>query len=607
MIKERGKNKIAILLCVIMVFSMFTGILITAQPAIADEVEIEAGEPGSETGAPEPETGAEEPKTEETGSESEAAENTAGKTGSKAKTAETKAGVAGFEAEMLTLTPGSTVSRMNFTWYSDRGDPAVSVVQVAKKSDMSGGKFPADKAITATGTAGDASDGKSWHKASVAGLVSSTEYVYCVSDNGTDFSKVYSFKTGAAGFFSFAVTGDPQLTTGSQDVTSSYQPGGAVGTTKQGWQDTVSAIKAKGVNFIAGVGDQVDMTSNGSEAEYANFFAPSELRSIPYAPAVGNHDRHYLFNYHFSLPNLQNFAPVINAGNATNQQYQDMEVAGNYYYLYNNALFVVLNDAGYPESKEVAANYSALYDQTLQAATQDYAGRYDWVFVQHHKSTASVADHVADRDIQYYVEAGFEKLMDKYGVDFVLAGHDHVYARSYPMYDGVPDKTGASGVPNVGLIQGGDGASSAHNPKGTIYFTSTTGSGLKYYELFNNAGNLYVKDNLYYPYLVNGKVGSLAYMEKNLPLSTAKYLQNKTPGYLLVKVKGNQVNFEYYDLSNQYKNTPYDTYTVSKDNGRHGGNTHGGGTHSGDHRNGGRNDNTQDVLVIVPKVPKAGV
>jgi len=50
---------------------------------------------------------------------------------------------------------------------------------------------------------------------------------------------------------------------------------------------------------------------------------------------------------------------------------------------------------------------------------------------------------------EYYVEAGFEKLMDTYGVDVVLAGHDHVYARSYLMLNGVPDKTGASGQPKA--------------------------------------------------------------------------------------------------------------------------------------------------------------
>ncbi|MCL1872991.1 MAG: S-layer homology domain-containing protein [Clostridiales bacterium] len=481
------------------------------------------------------------------------------------------------QADTLTLTPGADTGKINFTWYADTAAGDKSVVKIGPAAT-----FP-EGAVEVSGTSGAASSGKLWHKISVSSLTANTSYKYCVSNDGSLFGEVYSYKTPKAESFKFAVTGDPQLTTGLQDSTSSRKDE----STAKGWQDTVAAIAARGVDFIAGVGDQVDLTNNGSEAEYTNFFAPDALRSLPFSPAVGNHDRHYLFNYHYNLPNEQSFTPVVNAGNASNEQYKTMEVAGNYYYLYNNALFVVLNDSGYPESKEVAAKYISLFDETLQAATTAHAGQYTWLFVQHHKSTASVADHIADTDIQYYVEAGFEKLMDEYSVDFVLAGHDHVYARSYPMLDGVLDKTGASGTVNATLTKGGDGASTATNPNGTVYFTTTTGSGLKYYELFNNAGNLYVKTNSAYPYLVEDLFGSLAYAGANiinnnpsvtggttdpalfshevgkLPLSTAKYLQNKTPGYLYIEVGGNTASFKYYDIG-EYKDTPYDTYTVSK-------------------------------------------
>ena len=470
-------------------------------------------------------------------------------------------------AETLTLTPGADAGAVNFNWYSDRSDAsnAVSVVEVARKSDMVGDAFPAAVVIAAdSGTVGDATDGKSWHKAGVEGLSPDTAYVYRVSNDGMNFSETYEWKTASAGAFSFAVTGDPQLTTGNQDSTSSYRPNGEVGTTGEGWQDMMAAITAKGVDFVAGVGDQVDTSLTTNEAEYANFFAPEELRSTPYAPAVGNHDRNDGFAYHYNLPNEQTFAPLTGPsyGNPTAQQ-AEAEARGNYYYSYNNALFVVLNTSSYPADKEAAEAVVARFETTLQAAVTANPG-YDWLFVQHHKSTASVADHLADKDIQYYVEAGFEKLMDRYGVDFVLAGHDHVYARSYPMLDGVPDKTGTSGEPNVTPTAGGDGADYAVNPNGTVYFTATTASGLKYYELFNNAGNLYVKDNTEYPYLVDDLVGSEAYMKGNLPLSTAKYLQNKTPGFLYVTVDGDTVSFACYDLSGEYLETPYDVYTVVK-------------------------------------------
>ncbi|MCL1810507.1 MAG: fibronectin type III domain-containing protein, partial [Clostridiales bacterium] len=121
-----------------------------------------------------------------------------------------------FAAENLTLTPGATERDMNFTWYSDRDDNTASVVQIAKKADMVGGEFPANGTTTVSGKSGNASEGKSWHKAAVTGLALGTEYVYRVSNDNEVFSRIYEFTTGAAGDFQFVAVGDPQLTTGNQ-------------------------------------------------------------------------------------------------------------------------------------------------------------------------------------------------------------------------------------------------------------------------------------------------------------------------------------------------------------------------------------------------------
>jgi hypothetical protein len=327
--------------------------------------------------------------------------------------------------------------------------------------------------------------------------------------------------------------------------------------------------------------DQVDLTSRGDEVEYSHFFAPPELRSIPWAPAVGNHDRHYLFNYHYNIPNEQKFARLQGAdyGNAANDEYADVEAAGNYWYRCNNALFVVLNTSSYPTSAAAAAPIIKRFDDTLTAAKAVSPG-YTWLFVQHHKSTASVADHIADLDIQYYVEAGFEELMTTHNVDFVLAGHDHVYARSFPLQG---RKGGVPSVPDTS-----QGGASINKPNGTIYVTITTGSGLKYYDLYNTSGNLYVKNNENYPYLVNNRKGSAAYAGTNimnynttnnvpsgaqtnsaswtkedgiLPLSNAVREQAKKPQYTIVEVSGNTVTFNTYSIDDDRS---MDTFTVTK-------------------------------------------
>jgi hypothetical protein len=474
-----------------------------------------------------------------------------------------------FAPEALGLNPGTTAADINLNWYADNGSGNVSLARFIAESSQ---------VIRAEGTVIPASEGKSAHKVTVKGLKPDTFYRYSVSNDGKNWSYEYNFKTSKTTSFRFASIGDPQLTRGTQDPTSNLFS--ADKTTALGWKNTMAKVAAANVNFIAGVGDQVDLTAKGDEVEYGHFFAPPELRSIPWAPAVGNHDRHYLFNYHYNLPNEQKFARLQGAdyGNATNDEYADIEAAGNYWYRYNNALFVVLNTSSYPTSTAAAVPIIKRFDDTLTAAKAASPG-YTWLFVQHHKSTASVADHIADLDIQYYVEAGFEELMTTHKVDFVLAGHDHVYARSYPLQG----RKGGPSVPDTS-----QGGALINNPNGTIYVTMTTGSGLKYYDLYNTSGNLYVKNNENYPYLLNDQKGSAAYAGANimnynttsnaptgaitdsaswtkvagiLPISNAVQEQTKKPQYTIVEVNGNTVIFNTYSIDN---NTSIDTFTVTK-------------------------------------------
>jgi hypothetical protein len=440
-----------------------------------------------------------------------------------------------FEAEALGLTPGATTAELNLAWYADAASGDVSQVRLF---DGRGRLLR-----TARGTASPASTGKTSHKAALSGLKPDTRYRYSVSNDGINWSYEHSFKTAKADRFSFAFVGDPQLIRGEQDKTSSLFS--ADKTTAQGWKDTMAKIAAARVDFIAGVGDQVDKTSGGDEVEYRNFFAPAELRAIPFAPAVGNHDRHYPFLYHYNLPNEQQFAPIVDAANSNNMETGTIEAAGHYWYLYNNALFVALNTSAYPDSAAAAKPYIDRFDKTLSAAIAAHKGAYDWLIVQHHKSTASVAQHVADRDIQYYVEAGFEKLMDRYNVDFVLAGHDHVYARSFGMRDGNRVNMDADRITN---------------PGGAIYLTATTASGLKYYNIFDAAG-IYVKDNTAYPYLADGSAGSAEYLKGKYPLSTNKGIQNKKPEYTVIEVAGKTVTVNTYDIDS---GTSIDAFTVTK-------------------------------------------
>ena len=441
-----------------------------------------------------------------------------------------------FEPETLGLVPGETTSNLNFTWYADTRSGEASLVRILNETGA--------VINTYAGTTGRVSDNKSTHKVIVNGLKPKTRYNYSVSNDGVNWSFKYEFRTSDPDDFCFAFVGDPQVTTGEQDKTSKWFSSDR--TTSQAWNSVIRRIEAAGASFIASAGDQVDQTSRGNEAEYRVFFSPKELRSIPFAPVVGNHDRHYPFMYHFNLPNEQQFEPIITGPGGSDVGTRSVvESAANYWYLYNNLLFIVLNTSAAPENLDTARLFIDRFDRTIYSAVEANKGKFTWLFIQHHKSTTSIGQHVSDRDIQYYVEAGLEKLMDKYYVDFVLSGHDHVYSRTYAMRAGKPINTEKEHI---------------DKPGGTIYLTANTASGIKYYNVFDSQG-LFNKNNTLYPYLINGLKGSANYLKGNLPLSINVGFQSRKPGYAIFNVSSSTISCIVYDVDS---NDPVDRFSVTK-------------------------------------------
>ena len=367
----------------------------------------------------------------------------------------------------------------------------------------------------------------------------------------------------------------------------------------------METLEKQGVDLVVSAGDQVEDQNWGKSSEYEAFFAPEEMTSIPYAPAVGNHDRHYMFADHLNLPNQmesltevkttfrgQNSGTSQSHGNyiqateneiknnaASNgvtpnsdgqydfSERRDMETQGNYYYLYNNVLFVTLNTSAYPggndeenannpnvssasrdnsEAEAIVNNFA----QTLKSATSEYQNQYQWIIVTHHKSTQTVAKHAADSDIENYVDAGFEKLMDEYNVDFVLGGHDHVYSRSYVLKDGQRNS---------------ERLDTLNNPQGTIYITGNCCSDMQYYTPFETLDK---NNNADYPILANGKSGSAAYLEgDSLPVGNQEWNQEYSPSYAVFNVENNRISVKVYNLAGDQTNPDskeIDAFTVTK-------------------------------------------
>jgi hypothetical protein len=312
-------------------------------------------------------------------------------------------------------------------------------------------------------------------------------------------------------------------------------------------------------------GDEVDGSTIIAD-EYSNVFSPPELRSIPFAPVMGNHDSHSCeFIYRYNLPNEQTWpAPCdgFDSKNVYTGSNDGRFSAGNYYYLQNNVLFIGLNTAYYPQSITNAASFVNKYDNFIKTAKAAYAGKYDFIVVFHHKSTQTIAQHSGDADVGHYVAAGLEKLMTDHGVSLVLAGHDHITVRSKFL---VWDNNIKKSVPNEETPYG---YGSFHGDNtGTIYLTLGSASGRVAYTPFISA-----RGSSSWPYLVDGTVGApnlrLATADNKdkwpLGMETYSYMKEpEYPEYTIVEVDRNTMTWTTYRND---ENNPIDEFTITTAN-----------------------------------------
>ena len=497
---------------------------------------------------------------------------------------------AAVSVEYLTIQPGVTTASVNLNWYAPDGTEAAMV----RFGDLTAQASVSELTAPTKLDSGKYTDtGKMVCKAVVEGLTPDTAYTYQISyDGGQTWSQEYTYTTAKADEFSFAFTSDPQIKEDRSNDDQGWNP--ADGSNQTGWAAMMEKLAEEGVNLVVSAGDQVEDQSWGKSSEYAAFFAPEEMTSIAYAPAVGNHDRHYMFADHFNLPNEMAVEGVDENGelvqvkttfrgqnNGTSQSHgnyiqatadeianhsesngvtpngdgqydfterREMETKGNYYYLYDNVLFVTLNTGAYPggNDEENAGNASVPsaekdnseaeamvenFRTTMSAATSEYAGQYNWLIVTHHKSTQTVAKHAADSDIENYVDAGFEQVMDEFDVDFVLGGHDHVYSRSYVL------KGGERNAERLDTF---------NDPDGTIYLTGNCCSDMQYYTPFASVDKA---NNADFPRLANGESGSQAYLAGNLPYGNQEWNQEYSPSYAVFDVTDDKISVNVYNLA----------------------------------------------------------
>ena len=353
---------------------------------------------------------------------------------------------------------GADETQRNLTFYTDR--EIAGQVQIAPASARTGAEFPVDEARVIDAASAQARDGRYSNQVVIDELQEETSYLYRVGSDETGWSRSYELWTGTfEDTYSFVYLTDAQIgASGSCEID------------RDRWAASVDQIDQfeKDASMIVSGGDQVE--THRSEDEYASLIAPELLKQLPFQATIGNHDNQSdQFNSHFFTPNR-----------SETHGYESTEgrAGGDYWYTYNDVLYLNINTNARSANEEDHAAF-------LREVIEEQGAEANWVVVVMHHSLYSAAFHSVEQDV---VErrAALAPVFSELGVDLVLAGHDHIYTRSYLM----------EGTTPAGDLdaQEQSGVTLAAEEGQVLYVTGNSSSGSKFYGLDASSPEAAIKD-----------------------------------------------------------------------------------------------------------------
>lgn len=239
-----------------------------------------------------------------------------------------------------------------------------------------------------------------YHHTTFTDLRPATVYIYRVGD-GEHWSEWYQFRTadvaGGDSTFSFIYLGD-----GQNDLKSRWSR-----TIRQAFRQQPDA------RFIIHAGDLINRANTDAEWGEWHYGAGFIHAMLPVVPTPGNHE--YLRDDNDRLTLDPHWAAQFTLPTNGPEGLQESV----YYLDYQHVRIISLNSQLI--MLDEAARSAQL--QWLESVLKDNSQRWTIVTMHHPVySTSKRRDNAALREL-------FKPLFDRYGVDLVLQGHDHTYAR----------------------------------------------------------------------------------------------------------------------------------------------------------------------------------
>ena len=343
---------------------------------------------------------------------------------------------------------GSPKNSRAFTWNTTEAED--TVVEYFEGEDVSAAKI-----LSAAG-----SGRATLHKAEITNLKPGTVYSYRVGD-GTDRSDWKTFVTEAED------SGTPFTFTHITDT-----QGGA--TDGANWfKRTITAAvgKVKDIKFFVHTGDVVDDGASREQYKYLFEQGQGVIDSIPMMTVPGNHDH---------MDGSANFIKYFNFPD--NGKHVSGNESKTYSFDYGAAHFVGI-DSNYLTNEENSIQIAQWLKADLAGTDKPWKVAY-----LHHGPyvTLSYTQTLVTNARKFLVP-----VFDEYGVDLVLCGHDHHYARSYLM-NGVVTPLAHPGedAPDLSLypqILGSADSALYSGSYGTLYMMGNS-TGSKVYNYINGEG-----------------------------------------------------------------------------------------------------------------------
>ena len=412
---------------------------------------------------------------------------------------------------------GDTKTNRGFTWYTDLDSKKSDLQIVEKKSDTP--DFTNSLKFKGTTTIPTNSKNEYLHKAEATSLKSGTTYFFRVGDEKLGlWSDVGIFMTSNAdNKFSFIDYADTQAKSEDEAILS--------GETLEKALNTV-----KTAEFVVHNGDIVDVGMTEFQWDWLLGYSQKSLLKTTIAPIAGNHEEDKdAFIDHFNLKEA--------AGSETN--------TGVYYsYDYENTHFVMLNTN---EDSQEFNNFSKAQVEWLQKDIKEAKQKgAKWIIATIHKGPYTTSNHATDADImgENGVRTKIAPMLSDLGVDLVLQGHDHIYARTKPIYNGLAVKTKTTKE-----LFNGEKIDYAVNPKGTVYLIPSTGGPKVYYK------NKKI-DPTYFDLFDKANEHSAAKYGAD-PKDSSRPLRGSVQNFAGISVDNNKLTVTVYEIDQKGTKEPY--------------------------------------------------